>query len=168
MYIPFHESTEVKTDFFVRKGSISMFNKDGSDLNYLKMLEPMQTYQDTKYRSVSFYVRADSQHEYLSAIKQTASSILAEIGGIYTALYTSLAFICNYFTSKSYKYSLIKSLYSYEKRVDNKQEVEREQRESKKISQLIKDTRKIKEDDLLCLLKNVFLKRKIYVDSFRN
>jgi hypothetical protein len=98
-YIPFHEQTEVKTDFFVRQGSITNYYNDGSDLQYLKMLAPMETYRDSEYRKVSFYLRTDTQHEFLEAKRKTPSSMLAEIGGMYTAIYTIFHFLCSYFTS---------------------------------------------------------------------
>jgi hypothetical protein len=99
---------------FLRKGTIDNYEQQGGDLNYIKILDPVAIYEPKDFGRVSFFLRADSQHEIFYASKFTFTDLLAEMGGMYTSLHHILFATFTYFARKMYKFAMIRKLYSYE------------------------------------------------------
>ena len=60
------------------------------------------------------YLRADSQHEVISANHYSYIEFIAQVGGLYTSTISLVYIVCAYFTQKLFFSSLIKKLYSSE------------------------------------------------------
>ena len=88
-----------KNQVFLRRGNIAGFQNQGKDdLDYVKVMQPYTVLEPGEFSEMSMYLRVDSQHEVMTAIKFSYIDLLSKVGGLYTSTIAIVSLVCSYFT----------------------------------------------------------------------